>query len=185
VSGRRAVFLDRDGTIIEDTGYLAAPAEVRLLPGAAAAIARLSGAGLVPIVVTNQSGIARGLMDEVAYAATARRLDELLAAEGARLAAHYHCPHHPDFTGPCECRKPGTLLYRRAAEEHGLDLQGSWWVGDRIRDVLPAERFGGGGVLIASPTGDRATEVAAGVLGARDLPSAVDIILRERPPLPR
>ena len=122
MSVRRAVFLDRDGTIIEDIGYLAAAADVRLLPGAAAAIARLNAAGLAVVVVTNQSGIARGLLDEAAYAATARRLDDLLAAQGARLDAHYHCPHHPEFTGPCECRKPGPLLYRRAAEELGIDL---------------------------------------------------------------
>lgn len=185
MSVRRAVFLDRDGTIIEDIGYLAAAADVRLLPGAAAAIARLNAAGLAAVVVTNQSGIARGLLDEAAYAATARRLDDLLAAQGARLDAHYHCPHHPDFTGPCECRKPGPLLYRRAAEELGLDLGGSWWVGDRLRDVLAAERFGGRGALVASPTGDEPADVGGQVLRARDLPEAVDFILREPSPLPR
>ena len=186
MSGRGAVFLDRDGTIIEDTSYLASPAEVRLLPGAAAAIARLNAAGLAPVVVTNQSGIARGMLDEAAYGATARRLDELLAAEGARLAAQYHCPHHPEFTGPCECRKPGLLLYRRAAEEHDLDLGGSWWVGDRARDVLPAERLGGRGVLIASSTdGAPPAEAGARLFGTRDLAGAIDIILRERARLPR
>ena len=189
MSKRGAVFLDRDGTIIEDTGYVASAAEVRLLPGAAAAIARLNAAGIAAVVVTNQSGIARGLLDEAAYAATACRLDDLLAAEGARLAAHYHCPHHPDFTGPCECRKPGLLLYRRAAEDHGLDLQGSWWVGDRIRDVLPAGRLGGRGVLIESQAGDRPAErpadTDAHLLRARDLRGAVDIVLRERARLPR
>ena len=107
MTARRAVFLDRDGTIIEDTGFVADPAEVRLLPGAASAIARLNRAGIPAIVVTNQSGIARGLLDEAGYSAVARRLDALLDAAGARLDADYHCPHHPDFGGTCECRKPG------------------------------------------------------------------------------
>jgi histidinol-phosphate phosphatase family protein len=176
VTGRHAVFLDRDGTIIEDTGYPADPATVRLLPGAAEAIGRLNRAGLLAIVATNQSGIARGLVDETAYRAITLRLDELLAASGARLDAHYHCPHHPDFTGACRCRKPGPLLFERAAADHGLDLARCWWVGDRLRDVQPAAGFGGRGLLIGAPSGDGAAD---GVRHAtvRDLPSAVDIIL--------
>jgi D-glycero-D-manno-heptose 1,7-bisphosphate phosphatase len=178
VSHRRAVFLDRDGTIIEDTGYLADPAAVRLLPGAAGAIARLNRAGLPVIVVTNQSGIARRLFDEAAYAATVRRLDELLAAAGARLDGRYHCPHHPDFTGPCECRKPGLLLYRRAAADHGLHLAGSWWVGDGLRDVLPAERFDGRGLLVGEPPAEEgSTSMAERFPVVRDLAAAVDFIL--------
>jgi formyltetrahydrofolate-dependent phosphoribosylglycinamide formyltransferase len=190
VSGRRAVFLDRDGTIIEDTGYLADPAAVRLLPGAAAAITRLNAAGLAAVVVTNQSGIARGLLDEARYSAVARRLDELLAADGARLEGHYHCPHHPDFTGPCDCRKPGPLLYRRAGEEHDLDLAGSWWVGDRLRDVVPAEHFGGRGLLVGRlPEAERSAAEAMRFPAVRDLSAAADIILAQpsaptHPPLP-
>lgn len=168
MSARAAVFLDRDGTIIEDTGYIADPDAVRLLPGAARAIGRLNRAGIPAIVVTNQSGIARGLLDESAYQAVARRLETLLAAGGARLDGDYHCPHHPDFTGTCECRKPGPLLYRRAAADHGLDLARSWWVGDRERDVVPAKHFGGRGVLIGQPPAV-----------VRDLSAAVDIILDE------
>ncbi len=179
MSARGAVFLDRDGTIIEDTGYLADPAAVRLLPGAAPAIARLNRAGVPAIVVTNQSGIARGLLDESAYAAVARRLDALLAAQGARLDADYHCPHHPDLTGPCECRKPGPLLYRMAAAEHGLHLADSWWVGDRMRDVVPAERLGGRGILIAHPTDCELSPSGTRFPVVRDLSAAVDIILHE------
>jgi D-glycero-D-manno-heptose 1,7-bisphosphate phosphatase len=178
VSDRRAVFLDRDGTIIEDTGYVADPAAVRLLPGAAGAIARLNRAGLPVIVVTNQSGIARRLFDEAAYAAVVRRLDELLAAVGARLDGRYHCPHHPDFTGPCECRKPGLLLYRRAAADHRLQLSGSWWVGDRLRDVLPAERLDGRGLLVGEPGAEERSSSATGRFPVvRDLAAAVDSIL--------
>ncbi|HJR50416.1 MAG TPA: HAD family hydrolase [Gemmatimonadales bacterium] len=178
MSDRPAVFLDRDGTIIEDPGYIADPAAVRLLPRAAPAIARLNHADLPVIVVTNQSGIARGLVDEAGYAATAQRLDQLLGASGARLHGHYHCPHHPDFTGACDCRKPGPLLYRRAAADHGLDLARSWWVGDRLRDVLPAERFKGKGLLIGRPRPEDLPDLARGRFPmVRDLSAAVDIIL--------
>ena len=178
MSDGRAVFLDRDGTIIEDSGYLADPASVRLLPGAAEAIARLNRVGLPAIVVTNQSGIARGLLDEAAYAATVRRLGELLARAGARLDAHYHCPHHPDLTGPCECRKPGPLLYRRAAADHRLQLARCWWVGDRLRDVLPAGGFGGRGLLVErADAAEAAGASAAGFPVVRDLSAAVDVIL--------
>ena len=177
MSARRAVFLDRDGTIIEDTAYLARPAAVRLLPGAAGAIARLNRAGMAAIVVTNQSGIARGLLDESAYADVARRVEALLAAQGARLDGDYHCPHHPDFTGPCDCRKPGTLLYQRAASDHGLSLAGSWWVGDRMRDVVPAERLGGRGLLVGQVPAEELSAAAGRFPVVRDLSEAVDIIV--------
>ena len=174
MSGGRAVFLDRDGTIIEDVGYLRDPEAVSLLPGAALAIGRLNQAHRMVIVVTNQSGIARGLLTLQQYQDTERRLDELLGLEDAGIDAHYFCPHLPELNGPCECRKPGTLLYRQAAERFGIDLSRSWWIGDRLRDVLPAETFGGRGILVG------ATE-AEGVesnrfLRARDLTGAVELI---------
>jgi D-glycero-D-manno-heptose 1,7-bisphosphate phosphatase len=170
----KAVFLDRDGTIIEDAGYLQDPGQVRLLPGAAPAIRRLRGSGYAILVVTNQSGIARGLLTLDDYRATERRVDELLGSEGARVDAHYYCPHLPELSGPCECRKPGTLLYRQAAERFGIDLQQSWWVGDRVRDVLPAEAFGGRGILV----GGTEAEGAEGdrFLRTRDLMGAVELI---------
>src|SRR5689334_18340998 len=113
-AARRAVFLDRDGTLIEDARYIRDPAVVRLLPSVAAAVARLNAAGILAIVVTNQSGIARGFLTEAEYLAVKQRVDDLLAREGAHLDAHYFCPHLPEITGPCECRKPGTRLYRQA-----------------------------------------------------------------------
>lgn len=149
---RAAAFLDRDGTIIEDVAYIARPEDLRVIPGAAAAIARLNAAGVPVVVVTNQSGIARGYFDLAAYELVRTRLDELLAADGARIDASYLCPHHPDFTGPCDCRKPGTLLYERAAADLGLDLARSAYIGDRWRDVAPACAFGGRGMLIAAPS---------------------------------
>lgn len=175
---RPAVFLDRDGTIIRDTEYLRDPEQVELLPGAAAAIRRLNEAGWPVIVITNQSGIARGLLTEQDYERVRMRVDKLLAAEGARVDATYHCPHHPDITGKCDCRKPGTKMYADAARDHGLDPARSWYVGDRIRDVSPGDHFGGKTVMLivdSTPEADR--------MAARDrtttssLAEAVDIIL--------
>jgi D-glycero-D-manno-heptose 1,7-bisphosphate phosphatase len=148
---RRAAFLDRDGTLIEDRHYLADPASVSLMAGAAAALRALNEAGVAVVVVTNQSGIARGHFSEAEYERVEARVVELFAEAGARIDATYHCPHHPELTGPCACRKPGTLLYERAASAMGLDPARSLYVGDRWRDVAPALAFGGIGVLVATP----------------------------------
>ena len=178
---RRAAFLDRDGTIIRDTEYLRDPEQVELLPGAAQAIRRLNDAGWPVIVVTNQSGIARGLLTEQDYERVRMRLDKALAeAAGARIDATYHCPHHPDFSGRCECRKPGTKLYADAARDHDLDSTASWYVGDRIRDVAPGDHFGGRSVMLlveSTPDADRVA--AAKRRTAATLADAVDIILAE------
>ncbi|PYO98897.1 MAG: hypothetical protein DMD60_03070 [Gemmatimonadetes bacterium] len=170
-AARRAVFLDRDGTIVEDPGFLREPGKVRLLPGAGAAIHRLNQAGWLVITVSNQSGIARGLYDAAAYTAVQRRLAELLAAHGARLDGAYFCPHHPDFTGPCECRKPGVRLFREAGTALGLDLARSVWVGDRLSDVEPARQLGGRAFLVR--TGRGAAHAAQG--RALGIPVVVDL----------
>jgi len=178
---RRAVFLDRDGTIIEDVSYLQNPDAVRLLPGAATAIKQLNDQKLLAIVVTNQSGIARGLLSRYEYQATEQRVDELLAKQGARLDAHYFCPHLPELTGPCDCRKPGVLLYSQAAEQFNIDLGSSWWVGDRLRDVLPAEVYHARGILLHCGSGrtEAQDERARRFARADDLAAAVDMILHE------
>ena len=182
MSPRPAIFLDRDGTLIEDRHYLRDPDQVRLLPGVADAVRRLNAAAIPAVVVTNQSGIARGLLTEADYAATARRLDELLAAMGARLDGHYHCPHLPDVTGPCDCRKPGPLLYERAARDLDLDLAASWWVGDRERDLGAADRFGGRAILVVTGAGLDESRQATGATRrvATDLTAAVASILDAR-----
>lgn len=180
---RPAVFLDRDGTIIDDVHYIAKPGLVHLRTGAAAAIAKLNRAKLPAIVVTNQSGIARGLLTEADYERVQARMLELLAAEGAHVEASYMCPHHPDFDGECECRKPGTLLFRRAARDHGLDLARSTYIGDRWRDVAPGLALGGRGILITdelTDTEDRAAAVAARVPLATSLRDAVEQLLGAR-----
>lgn len=148
---RRAAFLDRDGTLIEDLHFLSDPDRVNPLPNAVAALRSLNAAGVLVVVVTNQSGIARGLLSEQQYRLTAQRLRDVFEQAGASIDAMYHCPHFPELSGPCECRKPGTLLYRQAAAEHAIDLAGSLYAGDRLRDVLPARALGGFGVLIAGP----------------------------------
>lgn len=147
---RRAVFLDRDGTLIRDLHFIGKPELVELLPGVAAALGRLNEAGCSVVVVTNQSGIARGYFTQADYERVQERTERLVAADGARIDASYFCPHHPDYTGPCECRKPATLLFRRAAEDLDIDLASSWYLGDKLRDVTPAAELGGRGILIPS-----------------------------------
>lgn len=178
----RAVFLDRDGTIVDDPppGFLHEPGRVHLLPGAAAAIRRLNDAGWLVVTVSNQSGIARGLYDATAYAAVQRRLTELLAAAGARLDGAYYCPHHPEISGPCDCRKPGTQLFRDAQRALGLDLERSVWVGDRLSDVEPARTLGGRALLVATGHGaeHRAQARALGIPVVPDLAAAAAEIVR-------
>lgn len=179
MSLRPVVFLDRDGTLMEDRRYVRRPEDVVLLPQAAAAVRRLNGAGVAAVVVTNQAGIARGLFDERAYEAVRMRLDELLAAENAVLDATYHCPHHPEFTGPCDCRKPGVANHRRAIAELGLDAQRLAFVGDRWHDVVPARTLGGLGIVVASPEtpSDELHSAREGALLARNVSDAADLAL--------
>lgn len=174
---RPAVFLDRDGTVIEDRHYLADPEGVALLPGAAEAVARLNRAGLPVILVTNQSGIGRGYFTEASFAAVQARLEAHLAARGARIDGVYHCPHGPEEG--CECRKPSPGLFLRAAREHGLDLARSFLVGDRVRDVSPALALGATGILVRSGPGPAETP-PPGVESAGSLAAAADLVLRGR-----
>lgn len=167
-AARPAVFLDRDGTVILDRGYLADPAGVELVDGAASAIARLNAAAVPAVLVTNQSGIGRGFFAPAEFAAVQARLESLLARHGAVLDAVYHCPHAP--ADGCDCRKPRTGLFRRAARDLGLDLRRSVYIGDRPRDVAPALELGGTGILVGEiPPG--------GALRATSLPEAVDLAL--------
>jgi len=167
-----AAFLDRDGTIVHDPGFLSDPAGVRLLPGAADAVRLLNREGIPAIVVTNQSGIGRGLYDESAFARVQEEVERRLAEAGARLDGVYHCPHAPGDPG-CDCRKPGTALFRRAAAERGLRLDRCLYAGDRVRDVEPGLSLGGRAVLVASEDGTYDGPVPTGVLRSPDLLSAV------------
>jgi len=152
---RPAVFLDRDGTLILEKEYLADPTGIEVVPGAFEALRDLRAAGFALVVVTNQSGIARGLYDEADYHAVAAALDRELEAHGVPVDATYFCPHHPDVSGPCDCRKPDTGMHLRARDELGLTFEGSWFVGDKITDLLPARMLGGQGVLVRTGFGAR------------------------------
>ncbi len=150
---RPAVFVDRDGTIVGEAHYLADPERVELVPGALAALRDLRSAGFVLVTVTNQSGIARGLYTEDDYHAVATRITAMLAEGGAAVDRTEYCAHHPRVTGPCACRKPGTGMYRSAAGELGIDLGASFYVGDKVTDVLPALELQGQGVLVRTGYG--------------------------------
>lgn len=143
-----AVFLDRDGTIIRDVSYLSRPDEVELLHGAAEAIARINAALVPAVIVTNQSGIGRGYFSVADYERAEEHLNALLDERGARIDATYYCPHTPDDN--CRCRKPGTLLFERAAADLGVDLRNALFIGDRFRDVEPGLRLGAKAVLISA-----------------------------------
>lgn len=173
---RPAVFLDRDGTVIEDVAYPSDPERVRLLPGAAEGIARLNRAGVPVVLVTNQSGIGRGYFTEDRFRAVQRRMLRLLAERGARIDAAYHCPHAPDRVPPCDCRKPLPGLFLRAARENGLDPARSWYVGDRARDLAPAAELGGTPVMVRGP-GGAGEEPPPGVAVAGSLAEVAEMVL--------
>ena len=170
---RPAAFLDRDGTIIAERDYLADPAGVELLPGAIAGLRALRDAGYALVLVSNQSGIARGLYGIAEYQAVQARLEDLLRQDDVAADASYFCPHHPDFTGPCDCRKPAPGLYHRAAADLDLDLARSLFIGDKLSDVLPAATFGGTALLVRTGYGRgeeaRAAAAVPGLLVADDL----------------
>ena len=172
-SFRPSVFLDRDGTIVVDPGYLRDPSELRLVPGAGAAIARLNAAGYPVFLVTNQAGISRGMLTWPDYFHVTR--------DGARLEAIYVCPHAPEVDGPCPDRKPALLHYECAARDFRADLRRSWYVGDRLSDLLPALAFGAGarGLLVLTGHGpeEEAAAQAAGFESVADVAAAVDRIL--------
>jgi D-glycero-D-manno-heptose 1,7-bisphosphate phosphatase len=165
------VFVDRDGTLIRDTGYVSSPAEVELLPGAAEAVRLLNAAGVPVIVVTNQSGIGRGYFDMSTYRAVQERFLSLLAEAGARIDATYVCPHSPE--DGCPCRKPGLGLYLSAASELGVETAGGLYVGDSPRDVLPARELGGVGMLVVGEGGRYDGEVSSDVVLVSDFLTGV------------
>ncbi|MDQ2889628.1 MAG: HAD family hydrolase [Gemmatimonadota bacterium] len=175
-----SVFVDRDGTIIRDAGYLSRPADVELLAGSAHAIRRLNRASIPVIVITNQSGIARGMFTLDDYLATQKRMDEVLAEHGAYVDATYFCPHHPDATEACECRKPGVALFERAIRDRSLNMRSPRYVGDRWRDIQMSTTLGGIPFLIDGPN-TPATDIEcathAGIAIVSSLKAAVDAML--------
>jgi len=186
-NGGRAVFLDRDGVIIEEVRHLRSPAQMRLLPGAAAAISRLKAAGLRVVVVTNQSAVARGYLTRSQLEDLHLRLRRDLAAKGARIDGIYYCPHHPRFGRKvhCACRKPEPGMLRSAARKLRLDLARSFMVGDMTTDIRTARNAGCTAVLVRTGYGgaDGRYKAAPDAV-CRDLRAAATWILAaaEQPP---
>lgn len=145
--GRPAVFLDRDGTLVEEVAYLHDPGLVRLVPGTGEALRALATAGFALVVVTNQAGVAKGYYGRDAVERTHQRLRELLAAGGVALDGVWYCPHHPQgavaaLARPCRCRKPGPGMLEAAAAELGLDLAASYLIGNHPTDAGAARAAG-------------------------------------------
>ena len=147
------MFLDRDGTLVEEVGYLSRLEDLTVLAGVPEALDLLSRAGYVRLVVTNQSGVARGYFGRSFVDRTHAELQRRLAAQGASVDGFYVCPHHPDHSGPCECRKPQPGLIHQAALEWNLDLGACWVVGDKPADVILAHRAGCRAALVRTGYG--------------------------------
>jgi len=150
---RRAVFLDRDGTLIKNRHFSFRPSDVEFMDGVEEGLRLLHGADYSLIVVTNQSGVARGLFPESAVQEIHARMEELLSREGIPLSGFYYCPHHPDGTVPeyslvCDCRKPRPGLILRASVEKEIDTSRSWLIGDIMDDILAGRRAGCRTVLV-------------------------------------
>lgn len=167
------LFLDRDGTIIEDPGYIADPEKVRLIPGVADTLRLFHAAGLALVIVTNQSGIGRGLYSWQDYDAVAARLDRVLAAEGVAFDAVLACSHAPDNGAPCDWRKPAPGMIQFASSTLGLDLSRSLLVGDKLSDLLAAEAAGlPRAVHVATGQGASARDE----IGARHFSITIDLL---------
>jgi D-glycero-D-manno-heptose 1,7-bisphosphate phosphatase len=153
-----AIFIDRDGTLSHEVGYVNHPTRFRLYPFAVDAVRHVNRAGWRAVVVTNQAGVARGYFPESLLDIVHGALREALDAGGARLDGLYYCPHHPSVGAPpyrqeCDCRKPKPGLLLRAAAELGIDLAGSWVIGDRLADLQLAWNVGARGALVLTGYG--------------------------------
>ena len=160
---RPAVFLDRDGTLLEEGNYVSDITNVVFFPYTVDAVRLLNQAGFAVVVITNQSGIARGIVQESFLAEAHAFIDKKLAEGGARIDGYYYCPHHPEgsiaeFTRECDCRKPRPGQLRQAAADLDLDLARSFVVGDRWSDVDAAAAVGGRGVLVRTGYGMQAAQ---------------------------
>ena len=188
----KAVFLDRDGTVNEEVGYLADLSRLRLIPGAGAAIKRLNQADYKVILVTNQSGVARGYFPESLVHEAHERLTDMLREEGAALDGIYYCPHHPTegnagYTMTCDCRKPGTGLIDKAMKDFDIDRNRSFLIGDKWSDVELAQRAGILAILVMSgfapddPGNKRPDYVRDPDYSASTISDAVEWIMRREP----
>jgi D-glycero-D-manno-heptose 1,7-bisphosphate phosphatase len=181
---RPAIFLDRDGVIIEEVNYLSHPDQVKLIPGAAKAIQTLNTLGIPVIIVSNQAGVAKGYFPITQIPLVHARLNELLAQEKAHADAIYYCPHHsegsvPEYAITCKCRKPSPGMLLEAEKNHQLDLSASWIIGDKASDVEAGINAGCKNILVRTGYGDTITSesLPAGTIIKTDLLEAVNFIL--------
>ena len=178
---KKAFFLDRDGVINEEVDYLSDPDKAVILPGVAAALRRLHEAGFLAIVVTNQSGVARGMYEEADVHAVHERIRELLARDGAVIDRFYYCPHHPKFGSPCDCRKPEPGMILAACRELDIDPARSAMVGDRLSDIAAGRAAGCRNCyLVKTGYGPEVlrNEDVTGIEVAEDLADAVERFLK-------
>jgi histidinol-phosphate phosphatase family protein len=178
----RAVFLDRDGVVIEEVDYLSRPEQLQLIPGAARAIVRLRRAGFKVVLVTNQSGVARGYLALKTLREVHRLLMRRLAVRGAKFDGLHYCPHLPTQAGGkgCACRKPRLGMIEKARRRFHIDLSRSYLVGDTTTDMLTAKRAGCTAVLVRTGKAGRDKVYAAEPdRTCRDIASAADWILRQ------
>ena len=187
----RAVFLDRDGTINEEVGYLKSLDMLKVIPGAGAAIRRLNEAGFKVVIITNQSGVARGYFPESLVHEAHALLAGMLRKDGAVVDGIYYCPHHPTAGGSrhtiaCDCRKPATGLLDRAARDLDIDLARSFMVGDKWIDVELGHRAGAASILVRSgfapddPGNKRPSHLKDPEFTAHDLAEAADWIIAQK-----
>ena len=178
----KAVFLDRDGVIIEEEHYLSDPDKIRLVPGASEAIKRLRDAGYLTVMTTNQAGVARGYYEEADAVRVNERLKSLLEDAGAGLDGIYLCPHHPDHSGECDCRKPAPGMLLQASRDLDIDFSASYMIGDKLSDIGAAKAAGcAGSVLVLTGHGKEfeAKAAAAGQKITASIIEAVDFILAD------
>ena len=174
----KAVFLDRDGTIIKDANYLSDLSQIEILRGVPQALKRLKDAGFLLVVITNQSGVARGSFPESFVNKSNQKMNDMLSQDGPEIDAFYYCPHHPDYGSEkykidCDCRKPKSGMLSQAAKDLNIDLANSFMIGDSPRDTLSGKNVGCFSILLTDSSNKDTDAIAV------DLPQAVDIILKK------
>jgi len=189
----KAVFLDRDGTINEEVGHMDSLDKLRILAPSFEAVRLINQSGMKAVVITNQSGVAKGLFDEELVRQANARIQSLLRERGAHIDRFYYCPHHPTegqgrYLQVCDCRKPGAGMLIRAAKQMNIDLGRSYMIGDMVKDMEAARRAGAKAVLVRTGHGGKAlsdeqtlADVPPDYI-ARDLLDAVGWIMKDRMP---
>ena len=181
-----AIFLDRDGTINEEVGYLDSLEKLKIYPNSPQAIRLINESGMKAVVITNQSGVARGYFNENFVRTVHLRINEILQRKGAYIDRFYYCPHHPTegretYLRSCNCRKPNPGMLIKASEELNVDLSSSYMVGDMVKDIELANRVGSRGILVKTGYGEyvMSSDIKPAYI-ARDILDAVTWIMKDR-----